>query len=321
MNIFQGYRLKNLYIKNRIVLPPLVRFSKVGTDGYVTPDLVEWYRDVAEGEAGMIIVEASCVDPKGKLRNNQIGIWDDSFIPGLKEIADICHKSNTPTIIQIHHAGFGEKISEVSTEKLDEILDMFLKAFKRAKEAGFDGIEMHGAHTYLLSQLNSRVWNKRNDKYAITPENRVPMSREIIEETKEIFDENFILCYRMGGNEPHIEDGIEIARTLEKLGVDILHVSNGVPDPELKQEVKIDVPEDFPLDWVIYMGVVIKKHVNIPVIGVRKIKEEKDASWLVENNLLDFVAVGRGMIARPDWVKWAKSQYEKRTGKSWKEEL
>ncbi|MGL4732978.1 MAG: NADH:flavin oxidoreductase, partial [Fusobacteriaceae bacterium] len=155
----------------------------------------------------------------------------------------------------------------------------------------------------------------------ITPENRVPMSREIIEGTKELFDENFILCYRMGGNEPYIEDGIEIARTLEKLGVDILHVSNGVPDPKLKQEVKIDVPKDFPLDWVIYMGVVIKKHVNIPVIGVRKIKEEKDASWLVENNLLDFVAVGRGMIARPDWVKWAKVHYEKRTGKSWKEEL
>lgn len=319
MTIFDGYKLKNIWIKNRIVLPPLVRFSKVGKDGFVTEGLLEWYRDVAEGGTGLIIVEASCIAEDGKLRDNQIGIWDDKFIPGLKEIADIGKRNDAPMIIQIHHAGFGEKISEVSEEVLDNLLEKFKAAFRRAKAAGFDGIEIHGAHTYLLSQLNSRVWNTRTDRYAITAENRVPLSKELIESTREMFDENFILCYRMGGNEPTLQDGIEIAQILEKLGVDILHVSNGVPDPGMKQEEKITMEYAFPLDWVVYMGVEIKKHVNIPVIGVRKIKEEKDASWLIENNLLDFVAIGRGMIARPDWVHWAKGQYERRTGKTLEE--
>lgn len=313
--IFDEYKIKNLKIKNRVVLPPLVRFSMVGTDGFVTEDLIQWYEDVAKGGAGLIIVEASCVCENGKLRANQIGLWDDKFIPGLKKISDICKKYDTPCIIQIHHAGFNEKISEVSEEILDEILEKFVKAFHRAKEAGFQGIEIHGAHTYLISQLNSKIWNTRDDKYGGSFENRMYFSRELIARTKSLFDDNFILGYRMGGNEPSLEDGIMIAKELEKYGVDLLHVSNGVPDPEFKQEVKVLIPYAFPLDWVVFLGVEIKKHVNIPVIGVRKIKTEVDASWLIENNYLDFVAVGRGMISRPDWVRWAHEEYKKRTGK------
>ena len=315
MNLFDSYNLKNLKIRNRVVLPPLVRFSIVGLDGFVTPGLIEWYRDVAECGCGLIIVEASCVCEKGKLRDNQIGIWDDKFIPGLSEVAKICKEHGAHAIIQIHHAGFYEDISKVKESDLDEILEKFILAFHRAKLAGFDGIEIHGAHTYLISQLNSRVWNTRTDKYGGSFKNRMYFSRELIKRTKELFNDDFILCYRMGGNEPSLEDGIMIAKELEKYGVDILHVSNGVPDPDFKQEIKVIMPYAFPLDWVVFLGVEIKKHVNIPVIGVRKIKSEVDASWLIENNLLDFVAIGRGMIARPDWVRWAHKEYIKRTGK------
>ncbi|MCJ8343365.1 MAG: NADH:flavin oxidoreductase [Cetobacterium sp.] len=312
--LFDSLKIKGLVAKNRVVLPPMVRFSVVEKDGFVTKGLVEWYEDVAKGDVGMIIVEASCVSEEGKLRDNQIGIWDDKFIPGLKEVAKVGKKYNVPTLIQIHHAGFKDKIKDVSEKILDEILEEFVIAFKRAKLAGFDGIEIHGAHTYLISQLNSRLWNKREDKYGGTFEKRMFFTKELIDRTKDLFDDKFILGYRMGGNEPTLEDGIEIAKYLEKIGVDLLHVSSGVPDPERKSPVKVDVPEEFPLDWVIYMGTVIKKHVNIPVIGVRNIKNEEQASWLIENNLLDFVAVGRGMIARPNWVQHGKKSYFKRTG-------
>lgn len=315
INIFTPYKIKNITAKNRIVLPPLVRFSMVEKDGFVTQSLLEWYEDVSKGEAGMIIVEASAVCENGKLRDNQIGIWDDKFIPGLSKIAEIGKRYNVPMIIQIHHAGFKEEIATIEGKILDEILEKFITAFHRAKKAGFDGIEIHGAHTYLISQLNSKVWNTREDKYGGSFEKRMYFTKTLAERTRELFDENFILGCRMGGNEPHLQDGIEIAKYLENLGLDYIHVSNGVPDPEMKQEVKINVPEEFPLDWVIYMGTEIKKHVNIPVIGVRKIKEEEHASWLVESGMLDFVAVGRGMIARPDWVIHAKKEYEKRTGR------
>ena len=315
-NILTPLKIKNIELKNRIVLPPLVRFSLIDEDGFVTDRLIEWYERIAQDEVGMIIVEATCVAEDGKLRENQLGLWDDKFIEGLKKVSDIGKKYNVPMLIQIHHAGFKEKIAEVSENILDDILDKFVLAFERAKKSGFDGIEIHGAHTYLLCQLNSAMWNKRNDKYGGDFERRIFFNKSLIERTKYLFDDNFILGYRMGGNEPSLDDGIEIAKYLEKLGVDILHVSSGAPDPKFKQEVKIDnFPEDFPLDWVIYMGTVIKKYVNIPVIGVRKIKTEKEASWLIENNLLDCVAVGRAMIFQPHWMVKARESYLKRAGK------
>ena len=316
-NILTPLKIKNIELKNRIVLPPLVRFSLIGNDGYVTEELIEWYERIAADRVGMIIVEATCVAEDGKLRENQLGIWDDSFVDGLKKLSAIGKKYNVPMLIQIHHAGFKEKIKDVSEEVLDNILDKFVKAFERAKRAGFDGIEIHGAHTYLLCQLNSKMWNTRDDKYGGDFERRMYFNKALIERTRYLFDDNFILGYRMGGNEPTLQDGIEIAKYLEKLGVDILHVSSGAPDPKFKQEIKIDnFPDDFPLDWVIYLGTVIKKYVKIPVIGVRKIKTEQQASYLVENNLLDCVAVGRAMIFQPHWMEKARDSYLKRAGKN-----
>ena len=309
VNIFTDFKIKNIHIKNRIVLPPMVRFSLIGNDGYVTEDLIEWYRMIAKSGVGLIIVEATAVEESGKLRENQIGIWNDSFIEGLTKVANEIHKYDVPCMIQIHHAGFKEKISEVPEEELDRILKLFEEAFVRAKKSGFDGIEIHGAHTYLISQLNSKLWNKRKDKYG----ERLYFSKKLIENTKYLFDDNFILGYRMGGNEPELEDGIENAKILEGYGLDILHVSSGVPNPEYKRQVKINnFPKDFPLDWIIYMGTEIKKHINIPVIGVSKIKKESQASWLVENNLLDFVAVGKAMISQDKWMENARKDFSLR---------
>ena len=316
-NILTPLKIKNIELKNRIVLPPLVRFSLIGNDGCVTEELIEWYERIAADRVGMIIVEATCVAEDGKLRENQLGIWDDSFVDGLKKLSAIGKKYNVPMLIQIHHAGFKEKIKDVSEEVLDNILDKFVKAFERAKRAGFDGIEIHGAHTYLLCQLNSKMWNTRDDKYGGDFERRMYFNKALIERTRYLFDDNFILGYRMGGNEPTLQDGIEIAKYLEKLGVDILHISSGAPDPKFKQEIKIDnFPDDFPLDWVIYLGTVIKKYVKIPVIGVRKIKTEQQVSYLVENNLLDCIAVGRAMIFQPHWMEKARDSYLKRAGKN-----
>jgi 2,4-dienoyl-CoA reductase-like NADH-dependent reductase (Old Yellow Enzyme family) len=305
INLFSEFKIKGITLKNRVVLPPMVRFSLIGKDGYVTTELVNWYGEIAKNGVGMIILEASCVAEDGKLRDNQIGIWDDTFIEGLSKIADICRKYSVPTVIQIHHAGYKEKIADIPEEKLDSILEEFVESFKRAKKCGFDGIEIHGAHTYLISQLHSRLWNTRKDKYG----ERLYFTRELIRRTRNLFGDKFILGIRIGGNEPTLEDGIFIAKELEKEGVDFIHVSSGVPDPNFYQDRKVEMPKNFPLDWVVYLGVEIKKHVKIPVIAVRGIKKEKDASYLIENNLVDLVAVGRGMISRPHWISWARKKY------------
>ncbi|MGB0405328.1 MAG: NADH:flavin oxidoreductase [Fusobacterium sp.] len=312
-NILTPLKIKNIEVKNRIILPPLVRFSMIGTDGKVTEKLLNWYEDIARDKVGMIIVEATCVAEDGKLRDNQLGIWNDSFIEGLKKVSAIGKKYKVPMLIQIHHAGFKKDFSLVPEIILDEILDKFVVAFRRAKEAGFDGIEIHGAHTYLLSQLNSRIYNTRTDKYGGNFEKRMYFNKSLIERTRELFDEDFILGYRMGGNEPSLEDGIQIAKYLENLGIDLIHVSTGIPEERFRQKAKIDnFPEEFPLDWVIYMGVQIRKNINIPVIGVRNIKKEEQVSYLIENDLLDLVAVGRAMIFTKRWMHKAMISYKKR---------
>ena len=278
MNLFSTCKIKNIYIKNRIVLPPMVRFSIISNNGYVNKELIEYYEGLAEGGNGLIIVEATCVSPDGKLRDNQLGIWDDSFMDGLKSIAEVCRKHKVPSLIQIHHAGFKNRISEISEDVLDNILDLFVAAFNRAKLCGFDGIEIHGAHGYLISQLANSEQNKRNDKYGgQTHYERLFFARELIKRTRSLFDDDFILAYRMGGNEPLLQDGIEIAKILEKEGVDILDVSTGIALENIKKAEKVEVPDNFHLNWVIYLAYEIKKHVNIPVICVNKIKTEKTA--------------------------------------------
>jgi 2,4-dienoyl-CoA reductase-like NADH-dependent reductase (Old Yellow Enzyme family) len=288
----------------------MVRFSIISNDGYVNKELIEYYEELAEGGNGLIIVEATCVSPDGKLRDNQLGIWDDSFIEGLSKIADVCRKHNVPSLLQIHHAGFRNRISEISEDILDNILDLFVKAFERAKICGFDGIEIHGAHGYLISQLANREQNKRNDKYGgNTHYERLFFVRELIKRTKHLFNNDFILGYRMGGNEPLLQDGIEIAKILENEGVDILDVSTGIPLDNIKKAEKVEVPEDFPLNWVIYLAYEIKKHVDIPVICVNKIKTEKMASYIIENNIADFVAIGRAQLPRD--YSWPEKAYKK----------
>lgn len=309
--IFSPYEIKGITFKNRIVLPPLVCFSLLGVDGKVNQKLLDWYESIAKTEVGLIIVEATAVEESGKLRENQLGIWSDDFIEGLSNIVEICHRYEVPVLIQIHHAGFHQKIAEVEKERLDEILQAFMFAFYRAKRAGFDGIEIHGAHGYLLSQLSSPLWNTRKDEYG----NRFYFAKQLIERTRDLFDEKFLLAYRMSGNDPELVEGIEMAKFLEKEGVDLLHVSHGV-SKEIPQAVKIsNYPENFPFHWITFLGIEIKKHVNVPVIGVYGIKTEAQASALVEGNALDFVAVGRAMIARPNWMGKCRKDFERRSGK------
>lgn len=314
MNLFTPLKVKNLILKNRIVLPPMVRFSILSNNSFVNEELIDYYEKLAKDGNGLIIVEATCVSSSGKLRENQLGIWKDKFIPGLTEIAEVCRKHKVPVILQLHHAGFINNINEVSTEILDKILDEFVAAFYRAKKCGFDGIEIHGAHRYLISQLNSRILNTRTDKYGgKTHYERLFFSRELIKRTKDLFDDNFILSYRLGGNEPDLSDGIELAKILEKEGVDILNISHGYPHQDIRALEKIPKPQEFPLSWITYMPKVIKKHVTIPVIAVNLIKTELEASYVIENEVADLVAVGRAQLPiKSNWVGEAYKSFEKR---------
>ncbi|MCX6247552.1 MAG: NADH:flavin oxidoreductase [Bacteroidetes bacterium] len=317
--LFSYYTLKKHTIKNRIVFPPVVCFHYAGGDGFVVDRNVEHYRARAEGGPGIIITEATAFWEEGRLAPFQLGIWSDAHIPGLSRIAGTVKKNNVLSLLQIHHAGLispesvtttpgGPSADEkkpgsraLSVDEIRVIRDAFIAGALRAKRAGFDGIELHGAHGYLLSQFASTFFNKRDDEYGGNFSGRMKLATEIIRGIRAVCGDDFIIDYRLGANAPSLEDGIEIARYLETLGIDLLHVSHGGSLLNLPR-----TPRDFEYNWIVYSGTVIKTQVNTPVITVNEIKTPERASWLIENNKADFVALARPQMADPSWANHVK---------------
>lgn len=313
------YKIKGKTIKNRIVLPPIVRFGWTDDNGFVSKKHIEHYEKIARGGAGLIIVEATAINKEGRLANSQLGVWSDEHIEGLSKIADACHKHGAVVLDQIHCAGIrtldtvtkdivapsavtldGRTSRALTIDEIHKIQRDYIEAAKRIKRAGFDGIELHGAHSYLIDQFMSTVTNKREDEYGGSIENRMRFASEIIDGIKAEVGEDFILGYRQGGIAPTLEEGIHIAKGLEKKGVDLLHVSAGISDGRLPS-----VPEGFPFNWIVYIGTEIKKNVHIPVIVVNGVRRPDQASYLIENNLSDFVALAKSQLADPEWANKA----------------
>ena len=323
--LFLPITIKGKTIRNRAVMPPMVRFGTAGNDGFVTEKHVEHYRERAKGGTGLIIVEATCVQKEGRLSDDQLGIWSDEHIPGLSKIVQACQEHGAVVMLQIHHGGLkspssvidlpvgpskDEKVPsrELTVEEIEQIKQDFLQAALRAKEAGFDGIELHGAHGYLLNQFVSPITNRRTDEYGGDLKNRMKLSLDIIETIKqELGNAKFIIGYRMGGNEPTLKDGIKIAKLLEDAGVDLLHVSAGIQSPELPLP---EPPKSFPFNWIVYCGTEIKKNVSIPVIVVNGIRTSSQAALVIENRLADFVDIGRGHLVDPFWTYKAMNKME-----------
>lgn len=323
--LFLPITIKGKNIRNRAVMPPMVCFGKADDEGFVTDKHVEHYKARAKGGTGLIIVEATCIQKDGRLSDDQLGIWSDEHIAGLSRIVQACHEYGAVIMLQIHHAGLktpatvtdtpvgpskdkNKPSRELTIEEIENIKQDFLKAALRAKEAGFDGIELHGAHGYLLNQFISPVTNHRNDEYGGDLEKRMKLPLDIIRDIRqELGNENFIIGYRMGGNEPSLKDGIKIAKLLEEAGVDLLHVSAGIESPDIPLPKP---PRNFPFNWIVYCGTEIKKNVSIPVIVVNGIRTSSQAALIIENRLADFVAVGRGHLVDPNWANKAIKKME-----------
>ena len=321
VDLFSNLRIKNLSFKNRIAMPPMV-IGWSDNSGLISDDHIQYYERRAKGGCGLIILEAHSITKDGRISNNQLGIWSDRHIEGLKKVTYACHKYDTKVFVQINHAGIktpksvsdiayapsdikydDANVKPLNIDQITRLQNDFLEAAKRAKEAGLDGIEIHGAHGFLIGQFMSPITNKRSDRYGGGINNRARFAIEVIEMIKaEVAEKNFLICYRMGGNEPNLESGIKLAKLLEEAGIDILHVSSGMDDSETPV-----IPDDFDYSWITYCGVVIKKQIRIPVIVVNGIRTPNQAKYLIGNGTADFVAVGRGHLADPEWVNKAKN--------------
>ena len=321
--LFSEFNIKDVKMKNRICIPPMVvGFSN---DGSVTPENVERYKKLAEGGAGLIIQEATCINTDGKLSGNQLGIWTDDQIEGLKSIVDVVHQENCPIFIQIHHAGVvgisenplcpsayeykkSEKTvvgHEMTIEDIKSIQNDFIEATRIAYEAGYDGVELHGCQGYLICQFFSKRVNTRTDEYGTNPEKFVI---EILDGIRKVTPKEFVVGIRLGGFEPTIEDGLYYAKVLEKNGIDFLDISYG-----FGSEQEMNVTEGYKFSNAVYVAEKIKEEVSIPVFAVNGIYSAQTAEEVVNETKVDMVDIGKGALINPNWANDAKEG--KDTGK------
>jgi 2,4-dienoyl-CoA reductase-like NADH-dependent reductase (Old Yellow Enzyme family) len=319
-NLFSPAKIRNTAIKNRIVMPPMVSFGFGGDDGQITEKHLSHYEARAKGGVGLIII-----DKAGRLSPNQLGLWSDEQILGFSRLAEICHQYGAKVLVQIHHAGLAAHKSvtnalvapsdyqgkmrdgvitarALTSAEIRALQSKFVATARRAQKAGLDGIELHCAHGFLISQFFSPLVNKRTDTYGGSLDNRVRFVAEIIARIRQAVGNDFIIGCRIGCGEPDLETSIEIAKILGKSGVDLLHVSTGFGSPQDKGPA---VPEGFEYNWIVYGGTEIKKHISVPVIVVNGIRTPEQAAYLVEQGLADFTAIGTGLLIDPEWANKA----------------
>jgi 2,4-dienoyl-CoA reductase-like NADH-dependent reductase (Old Yellow Enzyme family) len=272
-------------------MAPMVTFSFHGDNGsYYGKQHIDHYTKRAKGGAGLIIAQATSVFGAA----DSTGMWTKGDTAALKQIASNCHEYGTKIMMQLHCGN--EDINEFSTAEIHAIQTSMKHAAIRACEIGFDGVEFHFAHGFTLCKFLDAAYNRRTDQYGGNAINRTRVLTEILPEIRNNAHKNFIVSVRMGEYLPESKNGIEVAKTFEKAGIDLLHISFGMQPPTHP------VPEGFICSPMTYSGCKIKKEVNIPVIAVNEIRTEEQVRFLIENDYVDLVAIGRGMLADPEFA-------------------
>ena len=325
-NFLKPYTFKNgVTIKNRIVIPPMTEAAAL-ENGAVSQDELRYF-DIHTGGVGMFIIPTMNVSDDGKGFEGEPSVADDKFIPGLKKLASTVKQNGTKAILQIFHAGRmsnskilrgvqpvsasavaalrpnAETPRELTEPEIEQIIEDFGQATRRAIQAGFDGIELHGANTYLMQQFFSPHSNRRTDKWGGNLENRMRFPLEVIKSVhaavEKYADDKFIVGYRISPEEIE-EPGIRLDDTLKFIDVladqpiDYLHVSMGYAWRTSLNDKSDDEP----------IILKVKKVVNdrLPLISVGSIEKPADAEKIVDSGI-DFAAIGRESIRDPKWVQ------------------
>ncbi len=318
--LWEPFRIGKMELRNRIVMPPMT--TQYGSEGgYVTGKIENYYEARARGGAGLLIVEATYVHPRGQAFQNQLGISDDKFISALRELVQVIHRHGAKAAIQLHHGGRmakselsgmqpvapsplaspgGEMPKELTGGEIAELVAAFAEAALRAQKAGFDGVEIHGAHGYLIDQFLSRSSNKRQDSYGGELRNRARFLIEGIKAVRGAVGSDYPVWCRINGKEYGVEEGTsleeakEIARMAQEAGSDAIHVSASGPGNPANLTTATFVPA-----VIAELAEGIKKAVSVPVIAVGRITPEAGETILAEGKA-DLVAIGKGLLADPE---------------------
>ncbi|MDN9011647.1 NADPH dehydrogenase NamA [Brevibacillus laterosporus] len=323
VKLFQPYQLKEVTLKNRIVMAPMCMYSATEKDGKATEFHITHYATRAVGQVGLIIVEATAVEAQGRISEFDLGIWNDDHIAGLHKIVEQAHQYGAKIGIQLAHAGrkaevpgsiFGPSAiafdessrvpEEMSVEKIKQTIEAFKQGAARAKQAGFDVIEIHAAHGYLLHEFLSPLSNQRTDEYGGSQENRYRMLSKVITEVKSVWEGPLMVRvsatdYTEGGLT--IEDHVQFAAWMRDQGVDLIDVSSGAL---VRAAIHV-----YP-GYQVKLSEQIKEEANIPTGAVGLITSPLQAEEILQNNRADLIILGRELLRNPYWARGAADELQ-----------
>lgn len=314
--LFSSFVLKNLELKNRIVMPPMCMYS-ADHDGNPSDWHTIHYATRAIGGVGLILLEATGVESRGRISDRDLGLWKDEQIEGLSKIVDACHAHGAKVGVQLAHAGRKSEVKEepciapspipfssdyrmpieMNKEDIQKVILAFKESARRADMAGFDVIEIHAAHGYLISEFLSPLTNTRTDEYGGSIVNRYRFLKEILQEVTSVWPKEKPIIIRVsaedygeGGN--HDTDLARVIKAIRRQGIDLVNVSSGGV---------VDVPVKAYPGYQTTFAETIRKEAKIPVITGGLISSPSMAEEILQNERADFVFIGRELLRNPYW--------------------
>ncbi|SES82118.1 NADPH2 dehydrogenase [Oceanobacillus limi] len=319
--LFSSIDFQGVTLKNRIVMSPMCMYSSMNEDGMLTPFHMTHYVSRAAGQVGLIMVEATAVQPEGRISPQDLGIWSDDHVTGFQELNDQLHSYGAKSAIQLAHAGRKAQLdstiyapssipfndafqspAEMTSEDIESSITAFKDAARRSKVAGFDIIELHAAHGYLINQFLSPLTNKRTDKYGGGRTNRYQFLRDIIDAVKLEWDGPIFV--RISTDEYHeegnsLEDFFYFTHEMKKQGITLIDCSSGGVVP-----ASINT---YP-GYQVRRAEAIKQQANIATGAVGLITTGIQAEEILQNDRADLIFIARALLRNPYWAKQAADE-------------
>ncbi len=332
--LFESHTIGTLNVKNRFVRSATWE-GMADEDGFCTSTLVELTGQLAEGEVGLIVSSHAFVSPEGQAGPWQLAVYDDRFVPGLTQMAEAAHEGGSVIVLQLAHAGMqaatpltktealgpsdmadenGAIGREMTAAEIEQTADAFVTAAGRAKAAGFDGVQLHGAHGYLLSQFLSSYYNRREDEFGGSVENRARIVLDILGRIKSTLGNDFPVLIKMNSEDfidvgLSVEEMLQVAKMLEDAGIDGVELSGGTADgtsrfqPVRRGRLRTEEDEVFYRE----AAKRYKECIGVPLILVGGIRSCSVVEKLVDDGVTDFVSLSRPLIREPGLVARWKS--------------
>ena len=329
--LFTPFKVKGLELKNRLVMPPIVCLY-AGPNGEVTERLIAYLVARAAAGVGLVIVEASFVEMQGRAFPGEVGIHDDALVPGLRSLVSALKAAGAKTGVQLMHAGRrtsaracleqpvapspiatvnGEEPRALRPDEIEALVDTYGRAARRAVEAGFDTVEVHMAHGYLLNEFISPISNKRTDRYGGSLENRLRFPLAVLRRVREVAGPDYPVMVRISADE-FVDGGMRLADwqraapILVKNGADLIDVSSGIPEStEMGSAGLLTAQARTQPGYMLNLAEGIRRAVSVPVMAVGRIHSPALAEQALAEGKADLIGIARGLLADATWAKKA----------------